>query len=488
VTTQTSLRVPQDVVDEIVDRANCGDVAQHFAAMVPYRNHATRFFCPWCQPDNNSKRGSEGKFSTGAHDGRGWVCFKRQSPECERGGTALDLAAKLHGWELGNGDDFLDAIEWLARIAGVNVDAVQQVRAAREARGHVKPRRPAPSVRTTPNARPRRVDHVLPPGALAPVWAELERRNRARAAKWLEDERGVRADDVGSGFAILESSDVAGLPWPALPYTTGDGDEVVFSEWMCAQLAGHLMSHGASIVVPIRSPTTGDVDAFNLRPLGGGRRRTISRQSDPDGAPRGYGLVHESVRAQLVVMTEGAVDTMAAESLLAGTPGVVVVGAIYANQMRDWAEWLAPRLQPRARVVIIRHLDELSEGRDGAGQVNSRKALAALHAAGVSAQPFKWRAFLDELHDAGGDPYPLVGDSLDLAEVLRIAKALALPFASVRDAFRRSIGVAQHSAPAVEVKREHEWECDDAAPPPTIDDMPTDYDVEDIISDGWGPR
>ena len=460
--TRPALRVPDDLVREILSRAQCDDVVRAFPGR--FRTSTTRkagrYFCPWCQDD----RASEAKFATTPHGGRGWCCFKQQSPDCERGGDALALVAKLHGWNLKNAADYLEAVEWLAELVGHGIDDVRKVR---EARGEKKRDRPSPPAQTT-----RVVVADKPPPVLhvASLWDGCFARTRGSpvALGWLQG-RGFPVDIhhlAESGFALLDrelADHVAGR---------------IGAEWLAAHL-------GAALVAPIRSAATNTVEALDLRAFAprddGDKRRSVGALpskfapvvSDEDGAPRGYGFAGAATRAGLLVIVEGMADTLAAEAMLHGDGGAVVVGAHAAAQVEKWGQYLAAH-KPVGRVVIVRHLDKLSSGKDGAGQNASREALTMLQAAGINVQAFKWGAFLGPrgtaLREAANQR-----DGLDLAEVLGIASTLALPFAAVRDAFRGTIGAAPHNG-------HDDAQANGDGAPDGIDDSSTAEMVDDI----WG--
>lgn len=441
---RSPLRVPGELVREIVGRADCDDVARLFPAkLTPARRPARRYYCPWCQ--DGPKRGVEAKLSTNAHNGRGWACFKKQSAECERGGDALSLAAKLNGWNLRNAADYLDAVEWLAELVGYGVEDVRKVRAARESlrpastatrasSSSAAKRAPPPA----PVALPRTESPAGPPPPpldVGALWSACqERADTAAAIEWLQ-RRGFPLDihrRAESGFALLDA--------PLASAIRGR----VADDWLDAHT-------GAALVAPLRSARTNTVEALDLRAFRPrdeqDKRRSVGAlpstfapvMTDEDGTPRGYGFAGAATRASLLVLVEGMADTLAGEAFLRDDAGAVVVGAHSASQIPAWARYLAQSEQRPGRVVVVRHLDKLSQGASGAGQKKAGEAVEILTQARARAVPFKWGPFLRELVESPQG----IGDGFDLADALRLACSQGRSFDDVRAAFRRACGVTK---------------------------------------------
>lgn len=222
------------------------------------------------------------------------------------------------------------------------------------------------------------------------------------AARWLAG-RGINPAHIRSGFATLDAPAVVALA--------------------DAPAVGWLRAHaGSAVVAPLRSMRSGEVSALQARAFNPSspdqKRRTVGRLKDDDDTPRCYGLPLAANGARLVVLVEGMLDTLAAESLT-HLAGVAVVGADSAEGLVRCARWLASTAKP-ARVVVVRHLDDVKA--DGIGQVKADEAIRIM---GPRASHFQWAAFARALRPHI-DLAPHLDAGLDLADVMRLAHEAGL--------------------------------------------------------------
>ena len=313
--------------------------------------------------------GRDGDFSTPARGG--WRCFK-----CGASGDALTLVRQRVGFD--------SAPDELARIVG---------------RARTR----------TFNRAPRRVD--VDRGV--DVDRLLSRLPTQPALEWLVDARGFPSSVarlVESGATWLEPGSIAA--------------EV--PRW----IVSFVEDAGPAICFPLRSAADNVIRGANLRSVASGERRAVGPHRDGDDTPRGYGFAGAALRADPLVLCEGAVDTLAAEAALRNAdPRSVAVGAVCAGELLTWARFLAAK-RCTGRVVIIRHLD--GDDAFGAGQCAADDAMALLRAAGVRAEHFSWGALADALHAVGVALVHRRG--FDLGDAL-----LACSSAATFDTFRRAL-------------------------------------------------
>jgi hypothetical protein len=263
----------------------------------------------------------------------------------------------------------------------------------------------------------------------------------SRALEWLIRERGFPP--------VFERSP----PWPTLRLIDLLRSGVKYAEPLSVDAIParcrnwgqrFLREHGPAIVAPLRSARTGRVENLHLRCLSGERRflRDVSLR-DEDGAPRGYGRAGDAIATKLLVLTEGLVDTLAAEALLADDPGCVAAGAASVVEFKTWATFLATE-HLGGEVIVISHLDRENKNdltdtglhARGPGQRAAVVTVRALRAAGVRARVFPWWTFFALLVRAG---LPEAKEHVrDLGDALRAARGRT-PWASLRYCFLRAL-------------------------------------------------
>jgi len=347
----------------------------------------------WLCPSSSCKGKTEATLST--PEAGGWTCFR-----CGAKGDALALVGIAQGHTLPlRGRDFVDVLTWLAAHIGVTQrnDVVTPV--------------------VTLAVKP-----ALTPSAIAAEWNALESRQTgdSAATQWLLG-RGISAQLVRSGFAVLDSATVGALrDAPAIG-------------WLRYNV-------GAAIVAPLRSLRTGDVCALQGRVFKVSdpkyKRAVVGQLRDGDKTHRVFGDVKNLRPARIVVLVEGMADTWAGEALTAGVDGVVVIGADSADAIPDVAERVKS-----ARVVIVRHLDRpdvVEVDKQGVGQKKAREALEAL---GRRGSAFLWPDFRRAMLALGVDTRP-TPPGFDLAAALELTHAAGVDFAAVQRAFLAAIGEA----------------------------------------------
>jgi hypothetical protein len=255
-------------------------------------------------------------------------------------------------------------------------------------------------------------------------WDEQDGEGAAGAAsRWLIEERGFPAN-IGalaeSGFGLLDAELVRGLRG------------AVGRVWLDRHI-------DAALVMPIRSAATNRVEGLDLRafaPVDGEKRRGPGAHVDEDGSPRGYGFAGACLQAELLVLCEGAADTMAAESIVRADPRIVAVGAHDAAAFGRWATWLIGRAF-RGTLVVVRHLDGQTHG---AGEERARAAVQTLCSARLgSASLFGWGAFARSMQSVGLDLRPHIKSGFDLADVVKLSSRAGVAWGSLVTAFTNTL-------------------------------------------------
>lgn len=232
----------------------------------------------------------------------------------------------------------------------------------------------------TETPKPQRTD-------MADLWEQLSCANAALPSRWLATARGFPvncASLIDSGFACVNRQSIS--VWPA-----------DLQRWVRARI----FENGTHIAIPLRDAITGMVVNIHLRPLKDvdGKRFVpgCSLFCHETKSPRAYGFAGAAQRAELLIITEGAVDAMTAEGFCRHLPSVVVVGCPSATMMPRWSDFLCQPGRPRPRrTIIVPHLDPPSgdprfPGR--AGQRAAAKLLAHLQLASIPGEMFEWDIF-----------------------------------------------------------------------------------------------
>ena len=370
----------------------------------------------WLCPSSSCKGKTEATLST--PEAGGWTCFR-----CGAKGDAIALVGIAQGHTLPlRGRDFVDVLTWLAAYLGVTGTVTATV---------------------TVDARP-----TLEPATIAAEWSALESRQTADSAatRWLL-RRGISAQLVRSGFAVLDSATVGALrDAPAIG-------------WLRYNV-------GAAIVAPVRSLRTGDVCALQGRVFKVSdpkfKRAVVGQLRDGDKTPRVFGDVKHLRSARVVVLVEGLADTWAGEVLTAGVDGVVVVGASSADTMPDVATWLAEHTS--AHIVVVRHLDNpdaVEADKQGVGQKKAREAEEVL---GRRGSRFHWPNFRRALLAIGVDTRGPVPPGFDLAAAL--ALCAGVDTIAIQSAFRGVLPKQPLPRLAVSSSASHRRVTAPPAPPP----------------------
>lgn len=224
------------------------------------------------------------------------------------------------------------------------------------------------------------------------AWEALSGAGGPVSAAWLRTARGVEATACVSGFADLT---VGALP-------AGD----------IQRFASRILQ--PAIVLPLRD-ARGIPRNLHFRPHGHGGRRFLPGPLVADGAPLGYGMVHQALDAELLVLVEGAIDTLAAEAMLAGEPDAVVVGMASSSMAKHWMAFL--RKKQRGSIIVVPHLDPPPH----VGQRAAASIVASLTSCDVPCAFFDW----DRFHDAVGCSAKDVADATKAVGSLRARAAFA---------------------------------------------------------------
>lgn len=231
---------------------------------------------------------------------------------------------------------------------------------------------------------------------------------------WLWEKRGIPRDRrIESGLL------------PVMPEMFPAGAPREWVERTVRQL-------GRAFLVPLRDRTN-RVEGLVLRfpDQTDPARKTLNVRGlrrTADQGPVGFGWPGAAVRADLVVLVEGAPDTWAAEAL--SPPHAACVGCNGIGTLPRWVDHLSARRLP---TILVPQLDpphadprvsRLSQ------RVNGEVA-AQLARHGVPVTVFRWGAFLEDLQVLGVD----TGNIKDVADACRQAKQASLAFAFVQDLF-----------------------------------------------------
>lgn len=384
----------------------------------------------WLCPSSSCKGKTEATLST--PEAGGWTCFR-----CGAKGDAIALVGFAQGHTLPlRGRDFVDVLTWLAAYLGVTGTVTATV---------------------TVDAR-----LTLEPATITAEWSALESRQMAdnAATRWLLG-RGVSAQLVRSGFAVLDGGTVSALrDAPAIG-------------WLRYNV-------GAAIVAPLRSLRTGDVCALQGRVFKVSdpkfKRAVVGQLRDGDKTPRVFGDVRHLRSARVVVLVEGMADTWAGEALTAGVDGVVVIGASSADTMPDVATWLAEHTS--AHTVVVRHLDNpdaVEPDKQGVGQKKAREAEEIL---GRRGSKFHWPNFRRALLVIGVDTRGTVPPGFDLAAAL--ALCAGVDTIAIQSAFRGVLPKQTLPRLAVSGSASHRRVTATPAPPPA----PVAVIVHDDVVEG----
>lgn len=238
----------------------------------------------------------------------------------------------------------------------------------------------------------------IPREDIAATWERLEQHEATVAATWLRGHRGIEPGATVSGFAELNAETVACFD-----------DEL-------RTFASRIQK--PAIILPMRD-AGGAVRNMHIRPIGYGCRRFLPAPLSSERGPLAYGLVWDALDAEVLVVVEGALDTLAAEAMLASEPDVSVLGVPSCSSFHQWAAFLSRK--QRGTIIIVPHLDPPPHP----GQKAAAAMLARLTTCDIPARFFDWQLF-----------HTLLGSSAakDVADACHSAG-----FAAARSAFVRSI-------------------------------------------------
>lgn len=303
---------------EIIDHVRSLPVAQVLALLGHTPNPRGRGWpCPKC--------GEAGRKAAIGHNGDVWYCHA-----CGTGGSSVDLVLHARGLPV----DRIETpqLEALAEVAG----------------GSVTPWQPA--VKPTPPP-------TMTPAQLAAYWRACDPVTVPVALwTWLAL-RGVSTSTLALITARVR-------PWsPGLSLRARPDLRAAVEAGVCA-------------VFPLRSThpeRVGEIRNLMIRPIHptvidrGERRPWKSKPlAQGDGScsdgpwPLVYGDPGPALDARVLVVTEGAIDTLTAEALSEGLDGVRVIGARCAGDLRSsWSPWLAGFRG--TSILLVPHLDKPTE-------------------------------------------------------------------------------------------------------------------------------
>lgn len=196
------------------------------------------------------------------------------------------------------------------------------------------------------------------------VWDALELGGSERSAAWLRGARGIEPAACVSGFADLNPS--------------------VIEDQAIREFTSRVLL--PAIVLPLRD-ARGVPRSLHLRPHGRGGRRFLPGPLTTADGPLGYGMVHQALGADVLVVVEGAVDTLAAEAMMSSEPDAVVIGMASSSMARAWAAFL--RKKQRGSIVVVPHLDPPPH----VGQKAAASIVASLRSCDIPAGFFDWDSF-----------------------------------------------------------------------------------------------
>jgi hypothetical protein len=239
----------------------------------------------------------------------------------------------------------------------------------------------------------------LPPREdIAAAWEKLEQHEAPAVITWLKSHRGVEPGATVSGFAELNVETVACF----------DDDLRTFASRI----------QKPAIILPMRD-AGGAVRNMHIRPIGYGGRRFLPAPLSSERGPLAYGLVWDALDAETLVVVEGALDTLAAEAMLASEPDVSVLGVPSCSSFHQWATFLSRK--QRGTIIVVPHLDPPPHP----GQKAAAAMVAHLSACDIPARFFGWQSFHNFLGSSAAK---------DVADACR-----SVGFAAARSAFVRTI-------------------------------------------------
>jgi hypothetical protein len=165
---------------------------------------------------------------------------------------------------------------------------------------------------------------------------------------WLENFREIPSPEqnIANGYADLEEHTIAIFPKAVRSFVE------------------NRLQLGPNIIIPLRSISTGLVSNLIFRALSPDLS-DISQKcrllpgfggwSDADNNPLVYGIPSISEDYSFVIITEGMLDTFAAEALLIDDDKCLIVGATSASSLPKITKYLANQLS--IPIIIIHHLD-----------------------------------------------------------------------------------------------------------------------------------
>lgn len=173
--------------------------------------------------------------------------------------------------------------------------------------------------------------------------------------------------------------------------SVGKQDEVLGWPEAARKQVEWMLRRNRLLVLPLRDAYHGHVrglavKGFARQPKAG----VLAGQSlSYRSCPYGYGDAGGSLRSDVLILCEGAIDTLAAECMFHGVGSVSVAGAISAGCMgTTWAEWLKRRRH--GHVMVVHHLDDAG-GQAGEAVVDS------IRSEGGSARMIDWDALIQAM-------------------------------------------------------------------------------------------
>lgn len=213
---------------------------------------------------------------------------------------------------------------------------------------------------------------------------------------------------------------------------------VSIQTWVADVLAGL----GPAVLVPMRCANTNRVNGLVLRfmqprPFKPGEKPVKSLtvkgiRRDPSAPPQAFGWAGASVRADQLLVVEGAPDLWAVEALAPAGTVVVGVNGVWGLASNGtpgpWATWLAQNRT--GKTVLVPQSD-----RSGTSQNACAVAAKEMVSRGAPVAVFRFSAWAAELDAAGAE----MADVKDAADATKAAAAAGVPWEFVRGSFGRAL-------------------------------------------------
>lgn len=377
--------------------------------------------CPICRA---KKRYTKSKDKRGAvsvwPNDMGWQCF-----QCGARGDAVDLAALiLFGVKRPCNDNVfklecarVGLLGGSAYFAAWAMDGKKTSASSKSKPNQDKVFSPSKAVQRVRNEDS---EPIWAPGQIAKWWneREVEVLPHGQPDRWSAG-RELAGGQLGRQSAEIHLHMTRGFPrgnWDLVESgyaSIGGIDEIGGWPKVVKSQVSWMFAHNRLLLVPIRSAANNQIVNIALKGYARKPRNSLLKGAPViiDGVPCGYGAVGASLRANLLVLCEGAMDTMVAEALLRESIDATAIGATCSETLRrHWAPWLAKRTG--GQVVVVYHRDANETGLKAAKELAGK-----LHDSKVDVSLFAWREFLDRVYTQNN--MPKVNDLADVSASLK---------------------------------------------------------------------